>query len=102
MILCTIYAAGAIGVHRHETSDDINYVLFGEGEAVYDGEEETLVPGTGHLCKKNFEHNIIHTGNADLHLAATMVERWSGVFKQLPLLTHGLSFPLPVMAFRNT
>ena len=33
-----IHAGGSIGNHKHETSDDINYVLSGCGKAVCDGE----------------------------------------------------------------
>lgn len=29
IIHCSIHAGGAIGLHRHETSDNINYVLSG-------------------------------------------------------------------------
>ena len=32
IIPCTIHAGGSIGIHKHETSDDINYVLSGNGK----------------------------------------------------------------------
>lgn len=75
IIPCTIHVGGSIGMHRHETSDDINYVVSGTGKAVCDGEEEILVPGVCHVCRKNSEHSIINTGNNDLNLITVVVER---------------------------
>ena len=49
-----IHKGGSIGVHRHETSDDINYVLSGKGKATCDGQVEILSAGTCHICKKRF------------------------------------------------
>lgn len=46
-----IYPDGvAIGNHRHDASDDLNYILSGEEKAIYDGEEELLLEGICHVC----------------------------------------------------
>lgn len=75
IIPCSIHPGGSIGLHRHETSDDINYVLSGKGKAICDGQEEILRAGTCHICKKGSEHSIINTGNEDLILLTVVVER---------------------------
>lgn len=75
IIPCTIHMGGSIGLHRYETSDDINYVLSGNGKAVCDGKEEILSAGTCYICKKGSEHCIINTGNEDLVLLTVVVER---------------------------
>lgn len=75
VILCTINAGGSIGIHKHETSDDINYVLSGNGRAICDGQEELLTAGTCHICKKGSEHSIINIGSSDLVLLTVVVER---------------------------
>ena len=72
---CSIHTGGSIGLHKHETSDDINYVLSGNGKAICDGQEEILSAGTCHICKKGSEHSIINTGNEDLVLLTVVVER---------------------------
>mgnify|MGYP002680742606 FL=1 len=36
IIPCSIQSGGSIGVHKHEASDDINYVLSGNGKATCD------------------------------------------------------------------
>lgn len=75
IIPCSIHVGGSIGTHGHETSDDINYILAGNGKAICDGKEEILVPGTCHICKKGSEHSIINTGNEDLIMLTVVVER---------------------------
>ena len=75
IIPCKVHAGGSIGNHKHESSDDINYVLSGEGKAICDGVEETLVSGVCHICKKGSEHSIFNTGNDDLVLLTVVVER---------------------------
>lgn len=75
IIPCTIHVGGSIGLHKDETSDDINYVLSGSGKAICDGKEEILKKGTCHICKKGSEHSITNTGNEDLVLITIVVER---------------------------
>lgn len=75
VIYTAIHSGGSIGLHRHETSDDINYVLSGHGKAVCDGQEEMLSAGTCHICKKGSEHSIINTGEDDLVLLTVVTER---------------------------
>lgn len=75
IIPCRIHAGGSIGMHKHETSDDINYILSGEGKAICDGVEELLSPGCCHICKKGCEHSIINTGDEDLVMITVVVER---------------------------
>lgn len=75
IIPCSIHPGGSIGLHKHETSDDINYVISGTGRAVCEGKEECLTSGTCHICKKGSEHSIINTGNEDLVLLTVVVER---------------------------
>ena len=75
VIPCSIHKGGSIGLHKHETSDDINYVLSGKGKAICDEQEEILSAGTCHICKKGSEHSIVNTGDEDLVLLTIVVER---------------------------
>lgn len=75
IISCSIHVGGSIGLHKHETSDDINYVLSGKGKAICDGQEEVLGAGMCHICKIGSEHSIINTGNEDLVLLTVVIER---------------------------
>ena len=75
IIPCSIHAGGSIGLHKHETSDDINYVLSGTGKVICEGQEELLNAGTCHICKKGSEHSIENTGDEDLVLLTVVIER---------------------------
>lgn len=75
IIPCTIHSGGSIGLHKHKTSDDINYILSGTGKAICDGKEELLSTGCCHICKRGSEHSIINTGNDDLVMLTVVVER---------------------------
>ncbi len=75
IIPCKIHIGGSIGLHKHETSDDINYIISGTGKAICDGQEETLVPGVCHICKKGSKHSIMNTGEEDLIMITVVVER---------------------------
>lgn len=75
IIPCRIHAGGSIGMHIHQTSDDINYIFSGTGKAICDGNEELLSQGVCHICKKGSEHSIINTGSEDLVLLTIVVER---------------------------
>lgn len=75
IIPCAIHPGGSIGLHRHETSDDISYVVSGQGRAVCDGQEEILRAGTCHICKKGSTHSMENTGEEDLELLTLVVER---------------------------
>lgn len=75
IIPCYIHVGGSIGMHKHETSDDINYVLSGKGKAICDGQEENLSSGIRHICRKGSEHSIVNTGNEDLVLLTVVIER---------------------------
>lgn len=75
IIPCSIHKGGSIGLHTHNTSDDINYVISGMGKAICDGVTEELVAGVCHVCQKGSEHSITNTGDDDLVLITVVVER---------------------------
>lgn len=57
-----------IGVHIHDTSCEINYVLRGNGVAFINDVVELLKPGTCHYCPKGSSHSIHNTGIEELVL----------------------------------
>ena len=75
VIPCCIHVGGSIGIHKHETSDAINYIISGTGKAICNGKEELLSSGTCHICRKGSEHSIINTGDNDLVLLTVVVEK---------------------------
>lgn len=64
----------SLGLHIQKTSNDVNFVVSGEGKAIDNGAEETLKAGDVHYCPKGHEHSIINTGSEDLVLFTVVTE----------------------------
>lgn len=69
-------ARGAsIGLHCHETSSEIIFILSGTGKAVCDGLEESLSAGDCHYCPKGSEHTLMNVGKEDLCFYAVVPQQ---------------------------
>lgn len=64
-----------IGLHTHETSSEIIFILSGNGKAILDGTEENLSAGDCHYCKKGSEHTLINDGIEDLIFYAVIPQQ---------------------------
>ncbi|MEF9942481.1 MAG: cupin domain-containing protein [Lachnospiraceae bacterium] len=53
-------SGASIGLHTHETSSEIIYILQGNGKVLYDGELETVMQGVCHYCPKGHAHSLIN------------------------------------------
>lgn len=71
----TLCPGASIGLHRHETSSEIIFILSGTGKAIIDGTEEILTIGTCHYCKKGSEHTLINIGEDDLIFYAVVPQQ---------------------------
>lgn len=74
---CLIPGA-SIGLHRHETSSEIIYVLSGTGKVLCDGTEEPLSPGSCHYCPRGHSHSLINDSGAELIFFAVVPEHEQG------------------------
>ena len=61
-----------IGMHTHEDSSEIIYILSGAGKILYDDGEEPLETGSCHYCPKGHAHSLMNTGTADLEFFAVI------------------------------
>lgn len=64
-----------IGLHVHETSSEVIYILSGQGKVLYEGEYEPLEPGACHYCPKGKGHSLINDGDEDLEFLAIVPEQ---------------------------
>ena len=62
----------SIGLHTHENSSEIIFVLEGEGIIICDGVEEKVSKGYTHYCKKGSSHTFINNGNEDIVIYAVV------------------------------
>ena len=68
----------SIGMHTHETSSEIIYILSGKGKILYDGGCEPLEPGSCHYCPKGHAHSLINDSDGDLVFFAVVPEHPEG------------------------
>lgn len=65
----------SIGLHTHETSSEIVYILQGCGKALYDQEEEELEQGMCHYCPKGHAHSLINDNMEELIFFAVVPQQ---------------------------
>lgn len=65
----------SIGLHRHETSSEIIFILSGRGRAVCDGVTEELTAGDCHYCKKGSAHTLSCVGEEPLCFYAVVPQQ---------------------------
>ena len=71
----TLIPGASIGIHWHETSAEMIYILSGRGYAICDGKTEPLAPGGCHYCPKGSFHGVFNDGKEDLVFFA-VVPQW--------------------------
>jgi len=62
----TLVPGASIGLHPHEGSLEVIYILSGEGRIECDGEIERVSPGLVHYCPEGSSHTFINDGEADI------------------------------------
>ncbi len=62
----TLEPGCSIGMHMHESSSEIIYVISGKGSAILDGKPETVCAGQSHYCPKGHEHSFANNEENDL------------------------------------
>lgn len=65
-----------IGMHTHETSCEIIYILSGKGKILYDDGCEPLEAGSCHYCPKGHAHSLMNDSpEGDLCFFAVVPEQ---------------------------
>ena len=67
-----------VGLHTHEGSSEIIYILSGKGRILYDDGCEPLEAGSCHYCPKGHAHSLINDspeGGEDLRFFAVVPEQ---------------------------
>lgn len=71
----TLAPGSSVGMHTHDTSSEIIFIVAGKAKFIIDGKEETLFAGQCHYCKKGQSHTLINTGCVDLIFHAVICEQ---------------------------
>ena len=72
MMKAVLTPGSSVGIHTHEDSSEMIYVLSGSGRMLIDGGEERLGPGDFHYCPKGHTHSFVNDGAEDLVFIAVV------------------------------
>ena len=65
----------SVGMHVHDTSAEIIFIVSGQAKSICDGKEELLFAGDCHYCPKGSEHCLINVGAEDLVFHAVVPQQ---------------------------
>ena len=68
----TLEPGASIGMHTHDTSSEIIYILSGSGKVLYDNAVETVTAGDCHYCPKGHTHSLINDGSETMEVFAVV------------------------------
>lgn len=71
----TLEPGASIGMHTHETSSEIIYILEGTASILYDDDEEEVSAGSCHYCPKGHRHSMRNLSGEDLVFFAVVPEQ---------------------------
>lgn len=75
IVRITIKKGNSIGLHTHETDQEIIYVIKGNGICLEDGVEYELKEGQANYCAKDKNHSIRNENDEDLELFAVITKQ---------------------------
>ena len=65
-------AGSSIGLHRHEGTSEVIYILSGVGTILHEGKTERLTAGSCHYCAEGESHSLRNDGDEDLTFFAVI------------------------------
>lgn len=65
----------SIGMHTHDTSSEMIFILSGTATYLCDGGEETVAAGNSHYCPKGHSHSMINKTDEDIIFFAVVPEQ---------------------------
>lgn len=65
----------SIGLHKHDDSSEIIFILSGKGYFICDGVKESVEQGDCHYCPKGSEHTFINDSEEELEFFAIVPQQ---------------------------
>ena len=63
---CRLIPGASVGMHTHEGSSEIIYILEGSAKVLCDGEELRIEAGQAHYCPEGHTHSLINDTEKEL------------------------------------
>ncbi len=74
IMISRLERGASVGLHTHETSSEIIYIIKGNGKVLYDGKYERVAEGLCHYCPVGHKHSLINDSSDDLVFFAVVPE----------------------------
>lgn len=65
----------SIGLHTHDTSSEIIFIISGKADYIMDDSTEVALPGQAHYCPKGHTHSMINNYDEDVVFYAVVPEQ---------------------------
>lgn len=75
IMLSRLTSGASVGLHTHEGSSEIVYILEGSGKILYDDAELHIEAGQAHYCPEGHEHSLINDTQSDLVFFAVVPQQ---------------------------
>lgn len=75
IMLGRLEKGASIGLHTHDTSSEMIYIISGEADFIYDDTTETVEAGACHYCPKGHTHSMINNQDEELVFFAVVPEQ---------------------------
>jgi len=75
IMLNRLVPGATVGLHAHEGSSEVIYILEGSGKVLYDGAEMRIEAGQAHYCPEGHEHSLINDTERDLVFFAVVPQQ---------------------------
>ena len=75
ILLSRLIPGASVGVHTHEGSSEIIYILEGSAAVLYDGEKLRIEAGQVHYCPDGHAHSLINDTERDLVFFAVVPQQ---------------------------
>ena len=72
MVKGVIPPGASVGLHPHDGSLEVVFILSGHCYALCDGERETLQPGDCHYCSNHSTHTLVNDGEENVVFCAVI------------------------------
>lgn len=69
---CRLIPGASVGLHMHEGTSEIVYILEGSGKVLYDGEELRIGAGQAHYCPEGHTHSLVNDTEEELKFFAVV------------------------------
>lgn len=75
IMLNRLIPGATVGMHTHEGSSEVIYILEGSAKVLYDGEELRIGAGQAHYCPAGHTHSLINDTERDLVFFAVVPQQ---------------------------